>query len=189
MAGTSGQHLLGEGGRGGKGGPRVNILGFGSTRCSHVSPHIRVTFQLNSSPSLFLYTHTNQNTYIWRYHVHNRNNICASPDREQLVFCCYVRIVFFQACKKCTLQKITRPKLLLFQPGASGRIEKGGHSVVCGPSQLFIPPVTLHSCNHQLPSTKHRQELSGAIKPIWSTDLRMSSSADDRSRCGVRTIF
>ena len=163
-------------------------MGFGSTRCSHVSPHIRVTFPLNSSPSLFLYTHTNQNTYIWRYHVHNRNNMCASPDREQLVFCCYVRIVFFKRAKSVLCKKLHGQNCSFSSRVLLVALRKVG-SVVCGPSQLFILPVTLHSCNHQLPSTKHRQELSGAIKPIWSTDSRMSSSVDDRSRCGVRPIF
>ena len=81
--------------------------------------------------------------------------------QSQLVFCCYVqKISFFKSRKKCSLQKITRPKLLLFQPGGSGRIERGGQcglwSVSASHHKAFYPPVTLHSCNHQLPSTKHR---------------------------------
>ena len=181
MAGTSGQHLLGEGGGGGGLGPRVNIWGFGSTRCSHVSPHIRVTFPLNSSPSLFMSSYKSKYVHLEISRPQQKQHLCFSRPRGSWYLACE-KDPFLKSCKQCSLKKITRPKLLLFQPGGSGRIERGGQCGLWSVSaashhKAFYPPVTLHSCNHQLPSTKHCQELSGAIKPIWSTDFRMSSRA------------
>ena len=87
--------------------------------------------------------------------------------QRQLVCCYYVQIAcrkdpFFWIVQKVfSAKKITRPKLLLFQPGGfAGRIEREVGSVVCGPSQrhttkLFIPRshYTRATTNYPRPST------------------------------------
>ena len=158
MAGTSGQHLLGEERGGGNLGPRVNIWGFGATRCSHVSPHICVTFPRNSSPSLFMSSYKSK--YVHLEISRPQQNICASPDPEaSCILLLRPEISFFKLCKKCSLQKITRPKLLLFQPGGSGRIERGGQcglwSVSASHHKAFYPRshYTRATTNYPPPST------------------------------------
>ena len=107
VAGTSGQHLLGEGRGGGGGlGPWVNIWGFGSTRCSHVSPHIRGTF----SPSLFVYSYRSKYVHLEISRPQQKQHLCFSRPRGSKYFAITSRLLvehrsFFKSCKKCSLKK------------------------------------------------------------------------------------
>ena len=155
MAGTSGQHLLGEG-EGGLG-PRVNIWGFGSTHCSHVSPHIRVTFPLNSSPSLFM------SSYKSKY-VHLE---ISRPEKQHL---CFSRVSLYFAVTSRKYPFLNRAKSVLCKKlhgqncSFSSRVAlvalREVASVVCGPSQrrttkLFIrrSHYTRATTNYPRPST------------------------------------
>ena len=134
MAGTSGQHL----------GVWVNTL---LTCLSSHTCHLSTKFH---SKFVCILIQIKIRTFGDITSATETTSVLLQTQRQQ-VFCCYVQIahvteiLFFKSSKKCSLQKITRPKLLLFQPGGfAGRIEREVGSVVCGPSQrhttkLFIP--------------------------------------------------
>ena len=114
-----GSTFVGLGGAGGGGlGPRVNIWGFGSTRCSHVSPHIRGTF----SPSLFVYSYRSKYVHLEISRPQQKQHLCFSRPRGSKYFAITSRLLvehrsFFKSCKKCSLQKNYMAKIAPFPAG------------------------------------------------------------------------
>ena len=159
MAGTSGQHLLGEGGGGGGLGPRVNIWGFGSTRCSHVSPHIRVTFPLNSSPSLFMSSYKSKYVHLEISRPQQKQHLCFSRPRGSWYLACE-KDPFLNRAHSVLCKKLHGRNCSFSSRVALVALREVG-SVVCGPSQLrrttklFIPRshYTRATTNYPRPST------------------------------------
>ena len=186
MAGTSGQHLLGEERGGGNLGPRVNIWGFGSTRCSHVSPHICVTFPRNSSPSLFMSSYKSKYVHLEISRPQQKQHLCFSRPRGSLYFA--VQKYPFLNCAKSVLCKKLHGQNCSFSSRVPLVVLREVASVVCGPSQrrttkLFIPghttlvqpPITLH----QAPPGALRGNKANLVDRFQNV---IQGTADDRSR-------
>ena len=184
MAGTSGQHLLGGGGRERRG-------GWGAwTSGQHLEVWVNTLLTCLSSHTCHFSTKFQPKfvCILKQIKIRSFGNITSATETTSVLLqiqrllhpdSLWKRSLFLD-CAKSVLCKKLHGQNWSFSSRVALVALRERWAVWSVVRLSFLSPVTLHSCNHQLPSTKHRHQLSGAIKPIWSTDFGMSSSRASR---------